>query len=153
VISHDPDARFRAYTESQFRFEHPSLGRINVRPDASGRCTGEYPLDEGTTVHVITAHNPGRVLPPAQNDERHARLGKWVAGCPDLTVWPAMGGNPDWSHTEDSFAIVGLTDADACALGREFEQEAIFAWRADELVVAGCDEAASASMGWIASRG
>ena len=70
------------------------------------------------------------------------------AAKPDLTVWPATGGAIDESHTEESFAIVGLSDDEARALGREFEQEAVFAWRESEYVVLACDDDEVMRRGW-----
>lgn len=148
VISGDRDERFRAYAESRLRFEHPALGVVEVRPDRQGHVAGRFPLPSEVTVHVVTSHNPGRQLTDQENDERHERLTAWVDERPELSAWPAAGGNSDWSHTETSIAIAGLSDDQACALGREFGQEAVFAWRESELVVLSCTDGVRVASGW-----
>ena len=147
-ISSRRDERFQAYSSSHIRVEHPTWGALWVAPDASGRVEGEFPEDATVTVHVVTSHNPGHRLDDDENARRHERLAAWLQGRPDLRVWPATGGDELWKHTEASFAIIGLSDAEARALGREFEQEAVFAWRAECLEVLACDTDDSASSGW-----
>ena len=97
---------------------------------------------------MVTAHNPGRQLSDGENAERHDRLSRWLQERPYLSSWPAEGGDASWSHREESVAVVGITDADACALGRMFDQEAVFAWRPTELVVLSCQGGGSVSLGW-----
>ncbi|HEX5018967.1 MAG TPA: DUF3293 domain-containing protein [Actinomycetes bacterium] len=152
MISDDPTERFRAYVESHLRIEHPTLGELYLEPDASGRVRGDFPFDPSLTIHVITAHNPGRKLSNADNATRHAKLRAQLAATPDLTVWRAAGGDPAWTHSEESFAVVGLSDAEARALGTEFEQEAVFAWRATSLDVLACVTGDSLRSGWRLRR-
>jgi hypothetical protein len=148
VISDDPAQRFRAYAASHIRIDHPTLGQLQVEPDAEGDTHGAFPLDDAVTVHVVTAHNPGKHLTDAKNLERHERLAVWLAHRPELICWPAAGGDAQWHHTEVSVAITGLSDDDAKALGREFDQEAVFAWRSMSLDVLACDSAVVVSSGW-----
>jgi hypothetical protein len=148
VISDDADERFRAYTQSQIRIEHPTRGLVVVRPEPAGTARGAFPVPPDVTIHVVTAHNPGRQLSDEDNTDRHRQLSQWLTERPDLSVWPAEGGNAAGTHREASFAIVGLTDAEACALGREFDQEAVFAWRIQELLVLDCHGGRSSSVGW-----
>jgi hypothetical protein len=148
AISDDPAERFQAYAESHIWIGHPILGVLQVCPEASGIVVGEFPDPAGRTIHVLTAHNPGRQLSDAENVERHARLSQWLQRCPGLAAWPAEGGDARRSHCEESFAIVGMTDADACALATSFDQEAVFAWRPTELVVLSCQDGSSVTRGW-----
>lgn len=148
MISDDADERFRAYAQSQIRIEHPTAGLVVLRPQAAGTVRGAFPAAPDATIHVVTAHNPGRQLSDEENADRHAHLSRWLTERPDLTVWPAEGGDAEWAHREPSFAIVGLTGVEACALGREFEQEAVFAWCSHELLVLDCRSGESLSVGW-----
>ena len=148
TISSRRDERFRAYAASHIRIAHPTAGELRIAPDASGRVDGVFPEHRSVTIHVVTAHNPGRHLPDDENTGRHEQLGAWLAARPLLAVWPAAGGDAVWKHTEASFAIVGLSDTEARALGREFDQEAVFAWRAGSLDVLACDSDESVSSGW-----
>ena len=151
MISDDPAQRWYAYTAAHIRIWHPS-GALHVEPRPDGSVTGAFPDTGGATVHLLTADNPGHEVPEEQNARGHARLGRWLAERPDLVVWTAEGGDASWTHRERSFAVVGLTDDEARALGQEFDQEAVFAWRPDALVVLSCDGTTAAVVGWSLSR-
>ena len=77
-------------------------------------------------VHVITAWNPGPERPgPDANDAANGRLrGHLVArGCEPVR---ALGCDPDSDHAEESWAVRGMTDEDARALGAAYGQVAVF---------------------------
>jgi hypothetical protein len=147
MISDDSGERWQAYTESQIRIWHPG-GVLVVRPEARGTVVGEFPEASGATIHVVTAHNPGRQLSDAENAVRHQWLEQRLGQVAGLTVWPAEGGDVLWRHRERSLALVGLADADVRALGVEFDQEAVFAWRPHELGLLECASEGSVSSGW-----
>lgn len=89
-----------------------------------------------TPVHVITACNPsGRIRSGEENGAVNTLL---EARLRDLGVTPvpAVGWAGEWS--EDSFAVSGLSTVDACALGAEFGQAALFEVTADEVRVVHC---------------
>jgi hypothetical protein len=151
VISDDPAERHRAYAASHVRIWHPSIGELVIEPRPDGAVVGEFPEASEVTVHVVTAQNPGRLLSDDSNAARQERLEARLRPQRFLEVWRAEGGDQQWVHREASFAIVGLTDDEARSLGREFEQEAVFAWRSDELVVLSCDTGESVSLGWSVS--
>ena len=109
---------------------------------------GEFPDAEGRTIYIVTAHNPGRLLSEAENKSRHEQLLAHLAARPDLTVWPAEGGDPEWRHREESVAIVGLTEGEARELGRAFDQESVFVWLPDALLVMDCDSGRVITSGW-----
>lgn len=58
------------------------------------------------------------------------------------------GGDLGWTHTEASFALIGVDEAYAKALGRDFGQDAIFEWTSTELSVLACDGERRSSAGW-----
>jgi hypothetical protein len=152
MISDHRDERFRAYAESHIRINHPTLGELRIEPDAPGRTKGQFPEALDVTIHVVTSHNPGHHLTDVENGHRHEKLARWLHARPQLTVWSAVGGDASWKHTEASFAIVGLSDAEARALGREFDQEAVFAWRITSLDVLPCATDEVLANGWRLRR-
>ena len=89
-------------------------------------------------MHVITAWNPGDERPSAdENDRRNALLRADLVEL-GLDPHPSLGSDPASTHAEASWAGVGLTDADACALGAKYGQIAVFRITADTQTVLGC---------------
>ncbi|MEW2134547.1 DUF3293 domain-containing protein [Streptomyces sp. NPDC005435] len=121
---------------------------VRVTPCAAGVTEGAFPEPSGRTVHIITAANPrGRVVAPEDNTWAHALLLDELA-CGGHTWWPATGGSPCGTHTEESVAVTGLTDAEARALGRRFGQDAVFAWSREAWRLLACFGERSAVAGW-----
>ena len=98
-------------------------------PDAA-RALGAF--------HVITAWNPGDERPSREVNDRAneaLRADLVAAGCAPV---PAIGSDPASDHAEESWAVTGLSDAQACALGRKYGQWAVFRIDADAQTVVGC---------------
>jgi hypothetical protein len=97
---------------------------------------------------VITAHNPGGRL--ASGPDNAAAQVQLVAKLKEqgLTVWPAAGGDPSWTHVEDSAAVIGMDEAEAIALGAQFGQEAIFVLTTADRQVVGCAQRRIVATGW-----
>lgn len=135
------------YASALLRIEPP--GRpIWVRPAPVWQTAGEYPDPEGRPICLITAHNPGgRVSSAAANASAQARLVAELETT-GLTWWPAAGGNPSWTHVEDSPAVIGMTEADAVALGARFGQDAIFVLTPSDRRVVGCTARRVITTGW-----
>lgn len=99
---------------------------IVVRPgvDAPGD-----PLPDAVSpgpIHVVTAWNPrGK---PTDDDTNARAQGRLVPELLErqLRHWPARGHAADESWSEEGFAVGGLSPAEACALGRRYDQLAIF---------------------------
>jgi len=137
------------YTQAILRLELPE-GEIEVVPRAFGRFTGTFPVNGGP-VHIITAHNPGGHLSsPDDNAVAQSRLVARVAETA-LEHYLAAGGDRAWEHVEASLAVVGLDREQACALGREFGQDAIFEWSPTALAVLSCTDARAHYTGWVSS--
>lgn len=99
----------------------------------------ESPLLRTGAVHVLTAWNPGAHRPTdeenrAANRELHARIVQW-----GFQPHPAVGCDPASPHHEEGWAVVGMTDEQACALGAEFRQDAVFRIDPGVLTVLACD--------------
>jgi PAS domain-containing protein len=148
AISSERDERFAAYAESLVWIDHPTAGQLVMMPREGNEIEGVFPAAAGATIHVITSHNPGRLLPAAENHARHVTLASALEAVPGLEVWRSVGGDTAWVHTEEGVATVGMTDQQACELGRRFGQEAIWAWDAWSLRLVSCDDASEVVLGW-----
>jgi hypothetical protein len=136
-----------AYIDAVLRIETPG-GVIWVRPAPLSRTSGEYPDPEGRTICVITAHNPaGRLASRTENDSAQAELVAELKRL-GLTWWPAVGGDPSWTHVEASAAVIGIAEANAIALGARFGQDAIFVLTPAERLIVGCAEKRWVASGW-----
>jgi hypothetical protein len=145
----DREMSWDDYTRAILRLELPE-GEIEVVPGAFGRFTGTFP-GNGRPVHIVTAHNPGgRLSSPDDNAVAQSRLVARVAETA-LEHYPAAGGDRAWEHVEPSLAVVGLDREQACALGREFGQDAIFEWSPEVLAVLSCTDARAHYTGWVSS--
>ena len=142
------EATWAAYVTAHVRVRTQAGSDLVVVPARRGRVTGVFPAPAGTTVHVITAHNPGgRVRAADVNEREHGRLLDAVRGL-GLEAWRAAGGDPQWEHVEESVAVLGLDDRQARELGTRFGQDAVFCWRRDELVVLACSGTRRSVSGW-----
>jgi hypothetical protein len=148
VISAVFDERWQAYAGTIVRITHPQLGSLEVRPTAPGATLGDFPGPAGRTIHIMTAQNPGAPLPEQENRARQAELVAVVGAMADVEAWSALGGDPSWVHSEDSLAIIGLSEAEAVALARRYDQDAIFAWTSDEWILISCRSDQRQSAGW-----
>lgn len=95
---------------------------------------------------ILTACNPrGQTEEFGRNAEHDGRLlvQLQTLGC---WHWRVIGGSPDFQHAEPGFAVALPLD-DALAIGRNFEQEAIFWIEKDELNVISCRGEAEQKLG------
>ena len=87
---------------------------------------------------VITACNP---MSSGQRDEDAAstvRLRKHIARSGHKRH-RVTGASPDWSHQEAGFAVWNLTLEEAVAIGREFQQRAVFWVEGGGIEVVSCE--------------
>ncbi|MGW7045708.1 DUF3293 domain-containing protein [Streptomyces avermitilis] len=101
-----------------------------------------YPLDSTHTIHIVTAFNPGGRDATAGDNLRAQHELLHSIGLRGLQWWPAVGGDPAGTHAEISAAVVGMDDAQARALGRRFDQDAVFAWSSASWRLLACADAA-----------
>ncbi len=131
----------------------PADGRapISVVPTTRGRVEGAFPF--AGAVAFVTSHNPGGpVIDPAENDRRHDALLDDVAGH-GWRWWAAVGGDPAGLHAEDGVLLLDASPDDACALGRRFDQDAVYVWRVDAIDLLACDGSRHDVLGWVATVG
>ena len=148
AISSRRDERFAAYAASQVWLEHPAAGALVVRPVTQGTTEGVFPEAPDASIHVVTAHNPGRLLSAEENRARHRRLLADALALPGVRAWRAVGGDSEWVHTEEGVALIGASEESVLALANRFDQEAIFAWNARSLRVVDCDDGTVSTFGW-----
>lgn len=99
---------------------------VTVFADGEWRKAFEFCEVNSTTIHVITAWNPGNERPSQEiNDEQNERLLVDIHAI-GLDALEASGSNPESDHAEKSWAVRGLTDKQAVELGRKYGQVAIF---------------------------
>ena len=92
----------------------------------------------GVQIHVITAWNPGDERPGTEvNDARNEQLHANISAL-GFDALAALGSDPNSSHSEKSWAVVGLTDNAAVELGKKYGQVAVFRITESCLSVLGC---------------
>ena len=123
--------------------DHEQLADLYLATLVSVELAGRW-LDARTAAqqlgpfHVITAWNPGHERPGDDaNDAANAAL------CADLDALgcspiAALGKDPNSDHAEHSWAVRGLDDSAACAIGARYGQWAVFRITAQEQAVLGC---------------
>ena len=107
----------------------------------------EYCAMQGVQIHVITAWNPGDERPGSEiNESRNEQLRADISAL-GFDALAALGSDPNSSHSEKSWAVVGLTDNAAIELGKKYGQVAIFRITESRQSVLGC------LSDWEVSRG
>lgn len=102
--------------------------KTHVSIEEGGRlvAVGESSMVRESIVHVITAWNPGDERPThEQNNAANRALHDLLTGR-GLHPRRAVGADPDSDHSEESWAVVGLDDHEARAIGASFGQVAVF---------------------------
>lgn len=118
-------ALLQAYRETVYTLQHPTPLALRVgAPDDTLRVVhAKYGVAASC---FVTAHNPYSVrLDDDANDARHRALCEELraTGC---VFFEATGAHPtgDWPAEHGVFAL-GLSQADAAALGRRWDQNAV----------------------------
>jgi hypothetical protein len=98
------------------------------------------------TLHVITAWNPGSARPtPKENEAADEQLRQLLVES-GLVPQRAVGRDPDSEHYEEGWAVTGLDDEEARAIGASFGQIAVFRLERNSQTVLAC------SADWRLSR-
>ena len=110
------------YLETMVHFQTAGVTGV-VRP-VRGGGSDQPPLGP---LHVISATQPGSEPNSKESAARLAVLDVELrnAGIGSIR---AIGSSFDGQHQEDGRALFGLSDSEACELGRRFGQVAVFAW-------------------------
>ncbi len=115
-------------------------------------------VDEGTdswqgSFGIVTASNPGDLVPESDNRERNARLRRVLESDAGVGRFcPIDGCSPDLCHREASFAIWGLSRRQIVKLGQRWSQNAVFWIEAGQLTVVGCRSGRQIDLGRFRDR-
>jgi hypothetical protein len=123
-------------------WDHAGDAAVLAGPDAAA-----LPGD-AEVVHVLTAQDPGgERQSPERNRALLGELLRWAAGemgPPTQRWWPATGCSSDLDTFEQGVAVAGIDRRTAAALGRRFDQLAVYEATDDALRVITCRDAAVA---------
>jgi hypothetical protein len=98
----------------------------------------DFCASRGVQIHVITAWNPGDERPSSEvNDAQNNQLLVDISAM-GLEALEALGSDPNSTHAEKSWAVIGLTDKIAIELGRKYGQVAVFRITESHQSVLGC---------------
>ena len=98
----------------------------------------DFCASRGVQIHVITAWNPGDERPSSEvNDTQNNQLLADISAM-GLEVLEALGSDPNSTHAEKSWAVIGLTDKAAIELGKKYGQVAVFRITESQQSVLGC---------------
>lgn len=98
------------------------------------------PLSPKLSLAIISAHNPmGEVLSPCQNRLRDRLLLSRIQAF-NRPYRSLIGASQDLSYMEKSWAVFFIDQEDALALGREFNQLAIYYVDEGDLSLLSCFE-------------
>lgn len=113
---------------------------VTIREDGDWKPAGETARVASGPVHVITAWNPGERRPTL--DQNRAATEHLRCALVDLGADPvaALGQDPGSEHHEASWAVAGLDNATARAIGERFGQVAVFLITRTTQTVLACSE-------------
>lgn len=118
-----------------------------VAPRPAGETRGAFP-DGVTTVHVISAWNPGgKRADPSANAHADRALRHDLADL-GLTTWDAEGWAPDDSWAEESVAVLDGDEARLLEVAGRYGQAAIYRWTATERAVVWTGDRPDDVQGW-----
>ena len=111
---------------------------VTVYVDGIWMSSFDFCASRGVQIHVITAWNPGDERPSSEvNDTQNNQLLADIAAM-GLEALEALGSDPNSTHAEKSWAVIGLTDKAAIELGKKYGQVAVFRITESQQSVLGC---------------
>lgn len=120
---------------------------VTVRADEEWLSGFEFCAKHYVQIHIITAWNPGEERPgDAISDSQYEQLRLDISAL-GFECFEALGSDPNSTHVEKSWAIVGMSDNVAVELGKKYHQVAVFRITQSRQSVLGC------LSDWEVSRG
>jgi len=143
----EPGDRWASYARTVVEILRPGEGDLSVRPAPPGEV-GQWPWASTEPVRILTAWDPGDERPcEQQNRESQAALESDLRPLA-TAMWAAVGVDPLSGHREEGVLVLGVTEADALALGARYGQDAIFAWTPAEWAIVACTGGRREASGW-----
>lgn len=122
---------------------------VIIEPAPPGQVGVDFPAEfGGETVFIITAHDPGGKPATAEANAADEQRLSATLDALGVTRHRAEGGGSEWVHVEASELVVGVNEATALRLGREYDQVAIFGWSPQAWEIIACKEARRTTLGW-----
>ncbi len=144
ILPADP----RCYSSSKYQ-----LATMDIYPEYLNTIFVAIPPEEGwpNRFFIITACNPRSSGDRSSDDKAHMSLRKTLSR---LDCWKHRvdAASPDWKHREKGFAVGGLDLEKAIELGRQFDQNAIFAIESDGVWTVGCFDGSRQAVGSLSKR-
>ena len=111
---------------------------VTVCDDGIWMSGFDFCASRGVQIHVITAWNPGDQRPSSEvNDTQNNQLLADISAM-ELEALEAHGSDPNSTHAEKSWAVIGLTDKAAIEFGKKYGQVAVFRITESQQSVLGC---------------
>jgi hypothetical protein len=137
------DRPWSFYLETLVHFQTACVTGV-VRPVRAGG-SDQPPLG---SLHVISATQPGSDPDSKESASRLAVLDLELRAAGIGSI-PAIGSSFDGKHQEDSRAVFGLSDVEACELGVRFGQVAVFAWHGPRWSLLACAGRRRTDRNWL----
>jgi hypothetical protein len=99
---------------------------VSIEEDGQMIPAAESSMARNVVLYVLTAWNPGHERPTRDQNEGANRLLHHRLVERGLQPIRAVGADPNSGHFEESWAVIGLDDREARAIGAEFGQVAVF---------------------------
>jgi hypothetical protein len=121
--------------------------RLRISPAPSGVC-GKWPDPFSPPVFILTAWNPGAdPLPIELNRTRQLSLESELVA-ENVTMWRAVGRDPDSEYFEEAIAIDGLDEEAVISAARRYDQDAVFCWTPSAWATVSCADRSRIEIGW-----
>lgn len=100
---------------------------------------------------IVTAYNPNGESRDSEENGRRSQALRKILESRGIRHWQVTGCSRDRSHREPGYGIQCPIDS-AIALGKRFQQEAIFWIAKDELRLVSCGDLKSVALGTFTAR-
>lgn len=139
-----------AYAKTFVKIVGP-MGSFEVYPAPVGQ-TGVWPSELEPPLYIITAWDPGEDRPGDEINRRRQSGLEGALSRLDVITRLAIGCDPDTKHKEEGVLVSGLSEPQALDLGRQYDQNAIFAWTPSAWLILSCTDRSRQESGWTIKK-
>jgi hypothetical protein len=142
-----PEDPWASYERTVVEIQRPEGGGFRVR-SALDADEASWPWPDERPVHILTAWDPGPARPGREvNRVRQAAL-ETDLGLLSVRLLAAFGVDAATGRREEGVAVCGLPEVEVLALGKRYDQDAVFAWTPTEWAVVACRGGRRLASGW-----